>query len=203
MDLLAPPFRTPKIWVGAHGAQMLRLTGTYGDGWYPAMVATPEEYAGKLSAVRDAARAAGRDPDAITPALHRFAVIGRTEEETQAMLQTRAVRAMALVAPAEQWRAAGAEHPLGEHFNGLVDFLPERYSREALDRAIDAVPTGLMHTGPLLWGTPQQAAEKLKAFGEAGLRHVILAPVSGLVSPRAALDSLLATRTITRLLADA
>ena len=200
MDLKAPPGRTPKIWVGAHGAQMLRLTGTYGDGWYPSMVTSPEEYAGKLGAVREAARAAGRDPNAITPALHRFAVIGRTEEETRAMLQTRVVRALALAVPAEQWRAAGAEHPLGEHFNGLVDFLPERYDRQTLDRAIAAVPPELMNTGPLLWGTPQQAAEKLRGFGEAGLRHVILAPVSGLVSPRAALDGLRATRTIARTL---
>ena len=201
MDLKAPAGRTPRIWVGAHGPQMLRLTGTYGDGWYPSMVSSPEEYAAKLGAVRDAAVAAGRDPRAITPSLHRFAVIGRTEQETRTMLQSRVIRALALAVPAEQWHAAGAEHPLGEHFNGLTDFLPERFDRETLQRAIDAVPPRLMDTGPLLWGTPEQAARKLRAFGEAGLRHVTLAPVSGLVSPRAALDGLRATRTVARLLA--
>lgn len=73
--------------------------------------------------------------------------------------------------------------------------------RQTLDRAIAAVPPGLMATGPLLWGTPEQAGRKLAAFAEAGLRHVILSPVSGLVSPRAALDGLRATRTIARTLA--
>jgi len=201
MDLKAPSGRMPKIWIGAHGPQMLRLAGTYGDGWYPTMVSSPEEYAVKLAAVRDAARAAGRDPNAITPALHRFAVIGRTDEEARAMLETKAIRALALAVPAEQWHEAGAEHPLGANFSGLRDFLPGRYDRETLDRAIAAVPPGLADTGLLLWGTPQQAAHKLRAFGEAGLRHVILAPVSGLLSPRAALDGLRATGTIARLLA--
>jgi phthiodiolone/phenolphthiodiolone dimycocerosates ketoreductase len=201
LDLQAPAGRMPKIWVGAHGPQMLRLTGTYGDGWYPTLVSTPQEYAAKLGVIRDAARAAGRDPHAITPALHRFVVIGRTEKEARAMLDTRAIRALALAAPAEQWHDAGAEHPLGAHFNGPADFVPGRYDRETLDRAIAAVPPGLMATGPLLWGTPEQACRKLVAFGEAGLRHVILSPVSGLISPRAALDSLRATRTIARTLA--
>jgi phthiodiolone/phenolphthiodiolone dimycocerosates ketoreductase len=37
---------------------------------------------------------------------------------------------------------------------------------------------------------------RLHEFGDAGLSHVVLAPVSGLLSPRAALDGLRATGTI-------
>ena len=55
-----------------------------------------------------------------------------------------------------------------------------------------------MTEGPLLWGSPQQIAAKLRVFGEAGLRHVVLAPVSGLVSQRAALYGLWATGRIAR-----
>ena len=200
MDLRAPKVRMPRIWVAAHGAQSLALAGKYGEGWYPTMVTTPEEYAEHLKVVRDAARAAGRDPDAITPALHRFTVIGRTEQEVQAMLNTRAMRALALVSPAQQWRAAGAVHPLGDDFNGLTDFVPERYDKATLDKAIAAVPVDVLRHGPLPYGTPDQALRRLCAFGEAGMRHVILAPVSGLISPRAALQGLRATGTMARAL---
>jgi phthiodiolone/phenolphthiodiolone dimycocerosates ketoreductase len=55
--------------------------------------------------------------------------------------------------------------------------------------------------GPLAWGTPEQVADKLRAFGKVGLRHVVLAPVSGLVSRRAAIYGIRATRRIARLLA--
>ncbi len=117
------------------------------------------------------------------------------------MLMTKAIRSLGLSAPAELWRKSGAEHPFGEHFRGYVDFVPERYDRGTLEEAIAAVPPGLVDEGPLMWGTPEQVASKLRSFGEAGLRHVVLAPVSGLVSKRAAIYGLRATRRIARLLA--
>ena len=201
MDLKAPKGRTPEIWVAGHGPRMLRLTGTYGDGWYPTMVVSPEEYAAKLASVRAATTEAGRDPEAITPALHRFVVVGPTEQETRAMLETKAIRSLGLSAPAELWRKVGAEHPFGEHFRGYVDFVPELYDRKTVEEAIAAVPPELAEEGPLMWGTPEQVAGKLKAYGEAGLQHVDLAPVSGLVSRRAAVYGILSMRKIVRLLA--
>jgi phthiodiolone/phenolphthiodiolone dimycocerosates ketoreductase len=189
MDLEAPEGKTPEVWIAGHGPRMLRLTGTYGDGWYPTMVVSPEEYATMLDVVRAAARGAERDPIEITPALHRFVVIGSTEQETRAMLNTRVIRAFGLAAPADLWRKVGHEHPFGEHFRGYVDFVPERYDRRTLEEAIAAVP-------------PEQVASKLAAFGEAGVRHVVFAPVSGLISRRAAIYGLWATRRIARLLAD-
>jgi hypothetical protein len=125
----------------------------------------------------------------------------RTEQETRAMLETRVVRALGLAAPAELWRKAGSEHPFGRDFRGYVDFVPERYDRNTIEEAIAAVPPGLVEESPLLWGTPEQVASKLRTFGEVGLRHVVLAPISGLVSKRAAIYGLRAMRRIARLLA--
>jgi phthiodiolone/phenolphthiodiolone dimycocerosates ketoreductase len=200
MDLEAPKGKTPEVWIAGHGPRMLRLTGLYGDGWYPTMVASPQDYASKLQVVRSSALEAGRDPEEITPALQRFVVVGPTEQETRAMLETKAIRSLGLSAPAELWRRAGAEHPFGEHFRGYVDFVPELYDRKTIEEAIAAVPPELAEEGPLMWGTPEQLASKLRMFGEAGLRHVVLAPVGGLVSKRAAIYGIRATRRIARLL---
>lgn len=81
-----------------------------------------------------------------------------------------------------------------------MDFVPERYDRKTLEEAIAAVPPGLVEEGPLMWGTPEQLASQLRGFGEVGLRHVVLAPVSGLVSKRAAIYGIRATRKIARLM---
>ena len=205
MDLAAPKGKTPEIWIAAHGPRMLRLTGQYGDGWLPFMVASPEEYAGKLDVIRAAAGEAGRDPEKITPGLFQFTIMAPTEREARAMLETKLGRYVSGVelASAEEWRKVGAVHPFGEHYGGYTDIVPDRYDRKTLEEAIAAVPPELIGYG-FLWGTPEQVAQKLRAFGEVGLGHVVLSSFlwSTLISKRAALYGLRATRTVARLLRD-
>ncbi len=101
VDLPAPDGRKPEVWVAAHGPRMLRLTGQYGDGWYPVFVASPEDYAARLETIRAAAREAGRDPDAITPALHTPIIIAPSEAEARAMLDSKPIRFFGLIVPDE------------------------------------------------------------------------------------------------------
>lgn len=199
MHLRPPEDKYPDVWIAADGPRMLRLTGKYGDGWYPTAQLSSDEYAAKLEIVQAAAREAGRDPEEITPALHQFVVVAPTEQEARAMLGTKAVRYGALLAPADLWRKAGSKHPLGEEFRGYFDVVPEWYDRKTLDEALAAVPAEVIGYA-LLWGTPEQVASKLREFGEVGLRHVVLNLASMLISRRAALYGLRAIRRIARLL---
>lgn len=184
LDLKAPEGRTPRIWVAAHGPNMLRLTGQYGDGWYPFAIATPDDYAARLEVIRTAARKAGRDPDDITPAFHPIVILAPTEAEAEAMLETRAMRFWGLLFPDEVWQLFGLRHPLGDGLRGYIDMMPETYDRATFDAAIDAVPRAMLDA--LFWGTPAQVLGRLRGFVDAGLRHVVPIPVSGLVSQEAA-----------------
>lgn len=184
LDLPVPVDRKPEIWVAAHGPRMLRMTGQYGDGWYPFLLASPEDYAARLEVIRGAAREAGRDPDAITPALHPLVVVAPTEDEARAMLDSKWVRFWALILPDVVWQAFGLEHPLQDPVRGYMDFLPETYTRDQIDAAIDAVPPGMMEG--LYWGTPEQVIAKLRAYAEAGMRHVVPIVISPAISPEAA-----------------
>jgi phthiodiolone/phenolphthiodiolone dimycocerosates ketoreductase len=112
-DLPIPPARKPEVWVGAHGPRMLRLTGRYGDGWYPVGLLTPGEYAARLAVIRGAAREAGRDPATFVPALQPHLVVAPSEREARAMLAAPPIRFAALLVPADLWRSVGHEHPLG------------------------------------------------------------------------------------------
>jgi phthiodiolone/phenolphthiodiolone dimycocerosates ketoreductase len=176
---------------------MLRLIGQYGDGWYPSEINTPQEYADRLKIIRAAAQEAGRDPQAITPALFRLIAVAPAEQEARAMLDTKPGRLMALGMPAEEWRKVGAKHPFGEHFRGAPDWLPEQYDRETLEEGLAAVPQELLGTG-LIWGTPQQVVDKLRAFSDAGVRHMVIFPASALLSRRLAIYGLMAIRSIAR-----
>ena len=195
MDLRAPKGKTPEIWIGGQGPRILRLTGQYGDGWYPTAIASQEEYAARLQIIRNAAQEAGRDPQAITPALVQNFVVAPTEQEARKMLDTRVGRLFALQVASAAWSKLGAQHPFGEHFRGFIDWIPEQYERKMLEEALAAVPPEVLGYG-LLWGTPEQVADKLRMYGEVGVRHVVLVPISAIFSRRASIYGLWATRKI-------
>src|SRR6266550_3383089 len=197
MDLRAPKGKTPEIWIGGQGPRMLQLTGQYEDGWYPTAIASQEEYAAKLQVIQNTAQEAGRDPQAITPALVQNFVVAPTEQEARKMLDTRFGRLFALQVASAAWSKVGAQHPFGEHFRGFIDWIPEQYERKMLEEALAAVPPEVLGYG-LLWGTPEQVAGKLRAYGEVGVRHVVLVPISAIVSRRASIYGLWAIRKIAR-----
>ena len=199
MDLQPPPGRTPEIWVAAHGPRMLALTGRYGDGWAPATgaVTSPEDYRSKLAQIHAAAKDAGRDPEAITPALFAYIGVAPTERKVVALLNSRLLRYFALLLPADRWREVGMEHPFGAQCRGAVDIVPETYDRATLENAIAAVPPEVIRNGFLI-GTPDQVIARLQQFGDAGLRHVVLAPLSAAITVRDAVYAGWAVRRIAR-----
>ncbi len=163
MDLEPPPGRTPQIWIAAHGPRTLALTGRYGDGWAPATgaVSSPEDYRSKLAQIHDAARDAGRDPEAITPALFAYMAIAPTERKIGALLKSRLLRYYALLLlSADRRREVGADHPFGAQCRGVVDIVPENYDRATLEDAIAAVPAEVIRNGFVV-GTPEQVIARL------------------------------------------
>jgi probable F420-dependent oxidoreductase len=65
----------PPLWVGGRAPATLRRVGRLGDGWIPIWV-SPERYVEGWSEVRRHAEAAGRDPEAIEPAVALPALVG-------------------------------------------------------------------------------------------------------------------------------
>lgn len=199
VDLNPPAGRTPEIWIAAQGPRMLRLTGTYGDGWYPTMGVTPDDYAARLDVIHTAARSAGRNPSDITPALHGPIVVASTQDEARRILEMKLIRFIGLLLPGDVWQRYGVEHPFGRDFRGFVDIIPERYDKEQVEDAINDVPIEML-TDTFIWGTPQQVIHRLRAYGEAGCRYVVPMLASAAASRRAALYSVRAMWGISRAL---
>jgi probable F420-dependent oxidoreductase len=71
------PDRPPPLWVGGKGGpRLLRLATRLADGWNVAWRMSPEVYAGKVSDVREACDAAGRDPDTFGLSVGLHSLIG-------------------------------------------------------------------------------------------------------------------------------
>jgi len=197
MDLQPKPATRPEVWIAAHGPRMLRLTGEYGDGWYPTFPMTPGEFEEALRTIRDHAVAAGRNPDAIVPAWQLFTVIGKSEQHARELLHSPPVRFASLLAPAYVWRAAGLEHPFGPQFRGMIDFVPQDYSKAQMRSAMSAVDPDLL-SQVVIWGTPDSIVRQLMVYRELGLRHLVLQPAAALVSKRDAVFSLRSVISIQR-----
>jgi probable F420-dependent oxidoreductase len=59
----------PPVWIGGSVVAARQRTGRLFDGWFP-NAPSPAEYAAQWAEVQAAARAAGRDPAALTPAMY-------------------------------------------------------------------------------------------------------------------------------------
>ncbi|MGH2602234.1 MAG: LLM class flavin-dependent oxidoreductase, partial [Dehalococcoidia bacterium] len=197
-DLKAPPGRAPRIWLGGSGPRMLRLAGTYGDGWYPTGSLSPERYQAKLGAIHEAARAAGRDPARIMPSFQATIVAAPSKADARDLLDHPMVRFLGLLVPASAWEARGHRHPFGQDFRGYVDMLPERYSEVEMRAAIAAVPVMDLAEEGLIWGTPEQVVSRLHNYVEAGLRYIVPQLPALMVSRRAALYQLKLLHTMAR-----
>jgi phthiodiolone/phenolphthiodiolone dimycocerosates ketoreductase len=197
-DLQAPPGRTPRIWVGAHGPRMLRLTGQYGDGWYPTGAMSPGDYASKLRVIQDAARAAGRDPERIMPAFQATMLAAPTEREARALLDHPMIRYLGLLLSARDWAAVGHRHPFGDDHRGYVDILPENYAETELRAAIASVPAQELADTGLIWGTPERIVATMREYVDAGVRYIVPQLPGLSISGRDALFQVRTLNTIRR-----
>ena len=161
----------PPIWLAAHGPRMLELCGRHADGWIPTSMPV-DVYAESLGQIRSAATAAGRDPDAIEPAMWGWAICDETHELCHEALRSPLVKATTLIAGPDAFARHGLEHPFGADFYGLRDYIPTRFGAEKVLRALDALSDEFVHDY-IPHGTPDELAAYVRRYGDAGLRHFV------------------------------
>lgn len=171
--------RYPPIWIAAHGPRMLRLTGRYADGWLPTKM-TPAEYGEKLEQIRQAARDAGRDPEAITPGMLAYVLVDDDRAAVSRMMDALLVKALCLLLPAEVFVRFGCEPPFGS--SGFHHYIPARFGYAEAMAAIRKVPREIVAYFTL-HGTPEDIAEQIRALAEVGLRHIVLWNITPFADP--------------------
>ena len=170
------PGQFPPIWTGAHGPRMCDITGRLADGWLPSLM-SPKTYAERLALVRASAKNAGRDPLSITPGLWHYTVIAEDHESAHKLLDGTLIRAYMLVLSSAAFAEHGAEHPLGEKFDGVRDYIPARLGKEEALKAAAAVPFEVTHE-TVLHGTPDEIVERAREYEALGCKHIVLWNIS-------------------------
>lgn len=90
----------PALWLASNGKPIaVERTGSYYDGWLPVRI-DPDEYRHSLKQIRETARAAGRDPDRIEPAVYVNVNINQDVAVAEAGLNDYTMRYNGLPLPA-------------------------------------------------------------------------------------------------------
>jgi phthiodiolone/phenolphthiodiolone dimycocerosates ketoreductase len=167
----------PQVWVGAQHPRMLRLTGTYADGWLP-LPSSVDRYREQFTIVKAAAAKAGRPTPvaSLVPAT----ILGDSRAQViQTLDRLPVARLIAYYLPAGTWRAYGLEHPGGPDCRGQADIIPHTIEAERLIEIADKVPVELVEE--LAWlGNAEEIAERITPYAEAGATHLMLGDVSGI-----------------------
>ncbi|MFY9587581.1 MAG: LLM class flavin-dependent oxidoreductase [Actinomycetota bacterium] len=190
--------RPPPIWVAAMGPRMLETAGRYADGWLPHTL-TVDRYDAALRRLRTAAASGGRDPLSITPGLVITGLFDSSHETCHAVLESPALKLGALIIDANAWSDAGGVHPFGESFGGIRDFVPNRFSPDDVQAAMEKVPWEVVHA-LFPHGTPEEMALHIRAFERVGLRHVVFNNITAIGKPQKAVASFTALVRCARLL---
>jgi phthiodiolone/phenolphthiodiolone dimycocerosates ketoreductase len=174
-----PPYRPghyPPIWIGGIAPRTLRILGQLADGWLPTNMPI-EEWKQRREAIRQTAIEAGRDPDAITYSVWSYVVTDESHDECHRMLDALLVKDLCVALPWEVFKRHGHSHPLGERAFGMTDYIPSRLSRERALEVINAVPFEVCHEF-IIHGTPEEIAEYVEPYIEAGATHIALQNVT-------------------------
>lgn len=174
----------PPIWIAAHRPRMLRITGTYGDGWLPTKM-EPQEYAAALTVIRDASEQVGRPRDHVVAGMLSYVLCAETEAQLDELVERPLVRGLCLLLPADVFTRFGYDPPFGERSYGFHDFVPSRYPRTEALKVISRVPPEVVRYYCLA-GTPDMLLKQLLALRSVGLEHIVFWNITAFAEPKLA-----------------
>jgi phthiodiolone/phenolphthiodiolone dimycocerosates ketoreductase len=180
--------RAPRLFVGAHFPRMLRICGRYADGWLPGQKVDAAEYRRRLDRIAAAAVQAGRAMDDFTAAQTLLLCFGasRAAVVEQAM-RSAYCACMALGLPPSIWNECGAEHPLGEDFEGFLDLVPSRLTRAHVEEAQKRLHPALLDR-LFYMGNAEEIFAEVAPLAAAGCNHFILANLGAAFTGRGLAD---------------
>jgi probable F420-dependent oxidoreductase len=113
--------RPPLLVGGKGGPRLLRIAAQHADGWNAAWRWTPEAYAARAVAARQACERAGRDPATFRLSLGLFTVVGEDEADLRRRFELMGERL-----PAGAGEALGLDKLRKECLSGTTDEVVER-----------------------------------------------------------------------------
>ena len=162
----------PPLWVGGYGRSMRGLTGAVADGWFP-WVYSPEVYERDLQHVLDVAESRGRDPADIDRAVM---VPTTVSEDADAARETSIARNRTNLALRPPLLEAMGYEEVAEATPIMWQMAFDEEQQRQLEAAAERIPDEAVDAISVS-GDPERAIERVEAFRDAGVDHLVLIPV--------------------------
>ena len=169
--------KPPPIWIAALGPKMLEITAEFGDGWIPTLL-QPGEFGKSLRTIQNIRKKMNIDRK-FTAALWNWCILDEDESVCERLMNTDLAKAFALLLPDSQWKKHGYNHPFGEGFHSLTDYVPMRYDKETTMNAINQVPQEILQDF-YMTGDAESIIKQLEDYVLQGLDHMILWNTTGM-----------------------
>jgi len=163
--------KPPPIWIAALGPKMLEITAEFGDGWIPTLL-QPGDFGKSLRTIQNSRKKKGINRK-FTAALWNWCILDEDESVCERLMNTDLAKAFALLLPDSQWKKHGYNHPFGEGFHSLTDYVPMRYDKETTMDAINQVPQEILQDF-YMTGDAESIIKQLEEYVLQGLDHIIL-----------------------------
>ncbi len=170
--------KPPPIWIAAMGPKMLKLTAEYGDGWIPTSLDS-SGYGERLKEIQNHRKKLDKTGP-FTAALWNWCILDEDPAECDKMLNTPLAKAYALLSSSIEWKRLGYDHPFGDSFYSLTDYIPMRYDRKTTLAAMEKVPLDVLKGFVMVGGT-EAIIKQLEEFVRQGLEHMVMWNVSGMM----------------------
>jgi phthiodiolone/phenolphthiodiolone dimycocerosates ketoreductase len=176
----------PRMIVAGGPGRALRAAARLADGWMtyaPNGTVSPEQYAEQVEEFNGLAREAGKDPDSMIRLVAFCVLMSDSEDELEEIVNSPIIKwdTAAIVPGGEVWRHYGQENPLGDDWAYARDLRPLEWSRQDALKICDQVSPEMVRKLRLC-GTPEQVADMIQPYIEAGCNHVVLGDYSGVVT---------------------
>ncbi len=163
--------KPPPIWIAALGPKMLEVTAEYGDGWIPTLL-QPKDFGNSLRTIQDLRKKKNIDRE-FTAALWNWCILDEDESVCERLMNTNLAKAFALLLPDSEWKKHGYNHPFGDDFHSLTDYIPMRYDKATTMEAIEKVPKDILEDF-YMTGDAESIIKQLEEYVLQGLDHIIL-----------------------------
>lgn len=179
----------PKMIVAGGPGRALRASAQLADGWMtyaPNGTVSPEQYAEQVAEFNRLAIDAGKNPDEMVKLVAFCVLMADTDDELDRIVNNAVVKwdTACIVPGGEVWRKYGETNPLGDDWAYSQDLFPLEWSREDALKICDAVSPEMVRNLRLT-GTPEEVADMIQPYIEAGANHIVLGDYSGVVDTAA------------------
>lgn len=173
------PYR-PRFYAMGGGPKLIDIATKHADGFIsavPLVSSSPEQWAEKVTHIKELLEKEGRDPDEFTFGAFFLCALHEDPDVIEKALDNKIMRwfaaALGRFSPGD-WDKEGLEPVYPRDWHYAFKLMPDEVTQAELDQVESKVKKEMVRKSMFI-GSPEKVAKELQAYADAGANHFIIA----------------------------